>query len=183
MKKRGLRLNLICLMLILKKKIIFINIKTSGIGLIIKKGFIYHFVNNKLLVLVFLSNYALKKYFILSESLNYFYNLKGKCISPFLLNSKLNFLTEFFHNIKNLGSLRTLNYFSHSQALISIIRSPFVYKKSMEQFFYKKHTINYQTNSLTYNFFFYSYQYISLKKVLEKFLYIKLLCKITFNFN
>jgi hypothetical protein len=183
MKKGVFRLNLILFMvLLLKKKIFFIKIKKSYNWFIIRTGSIYYFVKKKLVALVFLSNYTLKKYFLFTKDLNYFYTLKGICNSSFILNSKLAFLTEFFYKIKELGCIKRLDYLFNSQYFVSVTRSPFVYKKSMEQFFYKKYAINYQTNISRYNYFFNTYQVFNLKKVLQKENFLKLLCKITFYF-
>jgi hypothetical protein len=168
--------------LILKKKISSINVKKRCNKIITQKG-LYYSIKKKLVSLVYLSKCLLKKYSIVTKSLNYSYTFKWKCTSLFILNSKLNSLIEFFHNIKNLCSTKNLNYLSSSKNYVSVIRSPFVYKKSMEQFFYEKYKIYHQTNVSAYNFFFHNYQYIHLKKILRKKIISKLFCKITFTFD
>lgn len=169
--------------LILKKKIIFINIKKDCNDIIVKTETIYSFIKKKLIILIFLSNCLLKKYSIVIENLKYFYTLKWKCASFFILNSKLNYVIEFCANIKNSSSIESLNYLSNSKYFVSVIRSPFVYKKSMEQFLYEKYKVYYQTNISIYNFFFQNYQYLFLKRVLNKKMISKLFFKITFFYN
>ena len=183
MKKRGFRLNLVYESVSIKKKIVFINIKKSYNVFTIQIRLFYYFLKNKIVLLVYFSNLLLKKYHIVTKNLKYFYTLKGKSTSPFILNNKLNYLTEFFHNIKDLGCTKNLNYLSNSKYILSVIRSPFVYKKSMEQFFYETYAINYQTNVSMYNVFFHNYQYIYLKKILHRENFLKFFCKITFIFN
>jgi hypothetical protein len=100
-----------------------------------------------------------------------------------MLNSKLNCLIEFFYSVKKLSYSQSLNYLSKSKFFVSIIRSPFVYKKSMEQLFYNHYKIYYQTKITAYNFFFYNYQYSCLKKNLREKTILKLFCKITFIFD
>jgi hypothetical protein len=170
-------------MLILKKKIVFINIKKRYNIVTIRIKLFYYFIKKKLMLLVFLSNCLLKKRSIIVTDLKYFYTLKWKCTSPFMLHNKLNSLIEFFYNVKNLGHIKSFNHLSNSKYFVSVIRSPFVYKKSMEQFFYKRYKIYYQTNVLSYNFFFHNYQYVLLKKKLREKAILKLFCKITFIFN
>ena len=169
--------------LILKKKIIFINTKKYCNIIIAKTEIIYYFMTKKLTILIFLSNCLLRKDNIVIENLKYFYTLKWKCASFFVLNSKLNYLIEFCANIKNLGSIKSLNYLSNSKYFVSVIRSPFVYKKSMEQFLYEKYKVYYQTNISNYNFFFENYQYLFLKRVLDKKMISKLFFKITFFYD
>jgi hypothetical protein len=169
--------------LVLKKKIIFINLKKSFAIVSTERGLFYYFSINKIALWVSLSNCVLKKYNVITKSLNYFYTLKWKCTSSFILNSKLNSLIEFFYSVRELSNFKNLNWLSNSKYFVSVIRSPFVYKKSMEQFFYKKYKIYYQTNISTYDFFFHNYQYIHLKMVLRKKKNLKLFCKITFVFN
>ena len=169
--------------LVLKKKIIFVNIKKSYRIVITQTGLFYYFIKKKLLILVSLFTCVLKKHSIITKDLKYYYTLKWNCTSPFILNSKLNSLIEFFYNVKDLSFIKNLNYFSHSKHFVSVIRSPFVYKKSMEQLFYNEYTIYYQTNTSPYNFFFHNYQYINLKSILHKKIILKLFCKITFTFN
>jgi hypothetical protein len=167
--------------LVLKKKIIFINLKKSHIIINTEIRLFYYFIRNKIVSWVFLSNYTLKKNNIIIN-LNYFYTLKWKCTSSFILNSKLNSLVEFFYSIHELSNFKNLNWLSNSKYFVSIIRSPFVYKKSMEQLFYEKYKIYYQTNISTYNLFFHNYHYSHLKVVLRKKKNLKLFCKITFIF-
>jgi hypothetical protein len=100
-----------------------------------------------------------------------------------MLNSKLSSLVEFFSSVQNLKNIKTLNYLRKSNYFISVIRSPFVYKKSMDQFFYETYKIYYQTNFSMYNIFVYSYQYKELCKILKKKNTSKLFCKIVFIFN
>jgi hypothetical protein len=169
-------------MLILKKKIIFTSIKKLNSNIIRQKKVIYFFIKKKLILLLSLSNCVLKKYIIVTKNLTYMYSLKYSCNSPFILNSKLNFLIEFFYRLKN-GSIKNLNYLSHYKYFISIIRSPFIYKKSMEQFFFKRYTMYYETNISIYNFFFNNYQYKYIKKILQKKKNSKLFCKVIFNFD
>ena len=108
--------------LILKKKIIFINTKKYCNIIIAKTEIIYYFMTKKLTILIFLSNCLLRKDNIVIENLKYFYTLKWKCASFFVLNSKLNYLIEFCANIKNLGSIKSLNYLSNSKYFVSLIR-------------------------------------------------------------
>jgi hypothetical protein len=169
-------------MLILKKKIIFINIKKSY-NKILQTKLIYYFIRNKLVILVSFPTCSFNKYNIFTKNLDYSYTLKWNCSSTFILNSKLNSLVEFFYNVKDTNSIKTLNHFSNSKYFISVIRSPFVYKKSMEQFFFNEYIIYYKTDVLAYNFFFHNYQYTNLKNILQKKIFLKLFCKITFTFN
>jgi len=117
--------------LILKKKIIFINNKKDYNKPIAKTEIIYYFIKKKLTILIFLSNCLLKKYSIVIENLKYFYILKWKCTSFFILN----YLIEFCANIKNSSSVKNLNYLSNSKYFVSVIRSPFVYKKVWNNFY------------------------------------------------
>jgi hypothetical protein len=169
--------------LVLKKKIIFINCKKSYVMVNTQIRLFYYFIRNKVLLWVYLSNCQLKKNNVMAKSLNYFYTLKWKCTSSFILNSKLNSLLEFFYSVRGLSNFKNINWLSNSKYFVSVIRSPFVYKKSMEQFFYKKYKIYYQTNISTYNFFFHNYQYENLQNALRKKKNLKLFCKITFIFN
>lgn len=62
-------------MLILKKKIIFINIKKK-FAVFTQAKFLYYFIKNKFIVLVYLSNYLLKKMKLINKNLIFLYNLK-----------------------------------------------------------------------------------------------------------
>jgi hypothetical protein len=167
-------------MLVLKKKIIFINIKKSY-----KKSlmclFYYYFIKGKLSILLCLNNCILQKNSLTSDCLNYFYTLKWTCATLFILNSKLNFLIEFFYNIKNITCIQNLNHLPNHKYFLSVIRSPFVYKKSMEQIYCENFKVCYQTNILLYNFFFYNYQNVYLKKFLFR-KNFKFFCKLTFTY-
>ena len=169
--------------LLLKKKIIFINIKKIYKIFIIRVTLLYFFFKKKLILLLFLCNCFFNKQSIVVKNLISFYSLKWKCNSFFVLKNILNSLIEFFYNVKDLGFIKNLKSLSNSKYFVSVIRSPFVYKKSMEQFIYKQYKISYQTNISIYNYFFDRYKYIYLKKVLQKNIILKLFCKITFNFN
>jgi hypothetical protein len=142
--------------------------------------FYYYFIKGQLPVLLCLTNCVLQKNSIINKRLKYFYTLKWNCTTLFILNSKLNFLVEFFYNIKNINCTQNLNHLPNHRYFLSVIRSPFVYKKSMEQFYCENYKVYYQTSILTYNFFFYNYQYIHLKKNLYKNKILKLFCKVTF---
>jgi hypothetical protein len=169
-------------MLSLKKKIIFINIKKSH-KKILKLSFYYYFIKkSNLSILLYLTTCTLQKNSIISKRLKYFYTLKWNCATLFILNSKLNFLIEFFYNIKNLNLIQKLNHLPNHKYFLSVIRSPFVYKKSMEQFYCENYKVNYQTNILAYNFFFHNYQYVHLKNFLHKKKFLKLFCKLTFTY-
>lgn len=82
-----------------------------------------------------------------------------------------------FSYLKSFSSLRTL---ASSKYHISVLRSPFVYKKSMEQFFYKTYKINYQTGILKYNFFSEKYCQSLLYKEFTSRMILKLVFKTTF---
>ena len=166
-------------MLVLKKKIIFLNIKKSYKNFLIFE-FYYYFIKGKLSILLCLTNCVLQKDSIISDRLKYFYTLQWTCPTLFILNSKLNFLIEFFYNIKNINRIQNLNHLPNYKYFVSVIRSPFVYKKSMEQFYCENYKVHYQTNILLYNFFFYNYQYVYLKNFLCKKKILKLFCKLTF---
>lgn len=62
--------------LVLKKKIIFVNIKKSYRRIITQTGLFYYFIKKKLLILVSLSTCVLKKHSIITKDLRYYYTLK-----------------------------------------------------------------------------------------------------------
>lgn len=62
--------------LVLKKKIIFVNIKKSYRIVITQTGLFYYFIKKKLLILVSLFTCVLKKHSIITKDLKYYYTLK-----------------------------------------------------------------------------------------------------------
>lgn len=164
-------------MLLLKKKIIFLNIVEKYGNIIKYSGLVYHFIKSKLIGLVYFCNCSLQKRSVIIFDLSYFYSLKFDSFSPHVFQVKLNRLAEIFSYFQNFSNLRNLVSSKYS---ISVLRSPFVYKKSMEQFFYKTYKINYQTGILKYNFFLEKYYQYFLNKEFASRVILKLVFKTTF---
>ena len=127
--------------------------------------------------------YYLIKYKIFSKTLKYFYNLKLNSLVSYIIESNINYFIEFLVSFNTFVLFNRLKNFSKSSSLYSVIRSPFVYKKSMEQYFCKKHKLNYKTNLFSYNFFLTKYQYFLIKKELNQNSIFKYFFKITFFLN
>jgi len=100
-----------------------------------------------------------------------------------LLKTKLSILLEILFCFINSKSTKNVQNLLKSNVFFSIIRSPFVYKKSMEQFFYVTHKLCYQTQAINYNFFLQKYQSIFLKKELNTKGILKFFHKIIFFFD
>ena len=142
--------------------------------------FYYYFIKTKLSILICLTNCVLKKNSIINKHLKYFYTIKWSCATLFILNSKLNFLIELFDKIKSINFIQNLNHLPNYKYFLSVIRSPFVYKKSMEQLYFENYKVYYQTSILKYNFYYFNYQYAFLRKSLHNKKNFKLFCKLTF---
>ena len=178
MKKRCVRLNLKLYMLIPKKKIIILYSNKQN-----NKIKLYYFLTNNIKLIIFLFRYPLKKYKVVSKSLKYFYNLKLNSVVSYVLESNINYFIEFLFSFNNFILFNKLKTFAKSKSLYSVIRSPFVYKKSMEQYFCNLYKLNYQTNLFNYNFFLTKYQYFLIKKELNQNSILKYFFKITFFFK
>lgn len=167
-------------MLLLKKKIIFLNFRKK---INTNASLIYYFVVKKIIVLLYFSKCILQRYYLVSTNLKYFYNLKWNTLVSYSLQSKLNTLLEFFIYFMSVILPKNIWNFSNSKYFISVIRSPFVYKKSMEQFFHKTYRICCITNIFKYDFFFQGYQFHFLKNELKEKSILKFFCKIIFLFK
>ena len=170
-------------MLLLKKKIIFLNFRKKSIKIFIFFSLIYYFVIQKITILLYFSNCSLQRYYLVSNSLKYFYNLKWNSFASYTLQIKINSLLEFFIYFMSIISSKKIWNFSNSEYFVSVIRSPFVYKKSMEQFFHETYKICCITNIFKYDFFFQGYQFYFLKNELKENSIFKFFCKITFLFK
>jgi len=166
-------------MILLKKKIIFLQIKTKSITKNLYWGIIYYFTKNRISLLFNNYNYKLWKQYVISNSLKYFYDLKWNSYTSHIVRTKINSLITFCTYFLNF-SLNKVYIYPNSWHFLSVLRSPFVYKKSMEQFSYKKHKITCTTNIYGYDFFFENYQFNFLKKEFSCNSVWKFFCKITF---
>jgi len=90
---------------------------------------------------------------------------------------------ELLYIFMGFKNLQPISIFSKSKYFVSVIRSPFVYKKSMEQFFSETFKIYYQTDLVQFNFFLQKYQYNFLRKELKENSVFKFFCQITFYFK
>lgn len=170
-------------MLLLKKKIVFITINKKSSNYFLQLKIIYYFIHKGIGLLLYISNCFLLKNNLVSNNLKYIYNLKWNSLSSYILAIKISLLMELFYIFIGFNSVRPILIFSKSKYLVSVLRSPFVYKKSMEQFFYQTSKIYYQTDLIQYNFFFQKYQYNFLKKELKENSIFKFFCQITFFFK
>lgn len=86
----------------------------------------------------------------------------------YFLNLKINSILEnmYFLNIFNEGNV--LTFLKKSNIFFSVVRSPFVYKKSMEQFFLQKFKGTFMSNKFCYNFFLQVYEEEQLKNKLKE---------------
>lgn len=157
-----------------KKKIILLKIKK------IKIQFFYYCIKKCFILLIYLSNCWLQQDKIVTSSLKLAYFFKWKSLTPLVLQTKLSFLTKFFFAFKSLLSFTDLKYLAKSNSLISLIRSPFVYKKSFEQLSYNKFVICCQTHFFKYNFILSNYECFFLKKELHQNSVLKYFFKIIF---
>jgi hypothetical protein len=170
--------------LLLKTTIILIHIKIFRVLYITTPtGFFYYFTKNKFVLLLFFTNCLFKKKIVMNEGLGTFYALNLKCNALFRLKTKLNSWIELFYTMQNISTVKNLNYLPNAKKFVSVIRSPFVYKKSMDQFFYERYQFCYKTNVSTYNYYFCHYQYEQLQKILQENTIWKLACKINYIFN
>jgi hypothetical protein len=159
-------------MLTKKKKIIVLQIA---------KLKLYYFIKNKIKLILFVC--CATKYKVFSKALKYFYNLKLNSVVSYVIEANINYFIEFLFSFNTFFLFNKLKNFSKSKSLYSVIRSPFVYKKSMEQYSCKKHKLNYKTSLFSYDFLLAKYQYFLIKKELNQNSIFKYFFKITFFFN
>nr|QFP99038.1 ribosomal protein S10 [Rhizaria sp.] len=150
-------------MLLKKKKIIFLSLKKKS-----QIKFIYYSIKNKIFLLIYFSNCFLWQSKIVSSSLKYFYSLKLNAFIFSILGMKLNSLIEKFFIFNNVNFFGSVSNLSKSKCFTSVLRSPFVYKKSIEQFFYETYKINFQTGIVKYIYILQEYQQIFLRNELNQ---------------
>ena len=170
-------------MLLLKKKIIFITINKKILKSFLQLKIIYYFVRKGINIFLYISTCFLLKNNLVSNNLKYIYNLKWNSLSSYVLAIKISLLMELFYIFIGFNSVRPVLIFSKSKYLVSVVRSPFVYKKSMEQFFYQTFKIYYQTDLIQYNYFLQKYQHNFLRKELKENSVFKFFCQTTFFFK
>lgn len=129
------------------------------------------------------SNCLLKKHIVVSKVLKYFYGLKLNSVISYVIELNINYLIEFIFSINNFKAFNSVKCYSKLKHLYSVIRSPFVYKKSMEQFYFSSYKLKYETNIYQYNFLIKNYQKFFIKKELKKNSIFKFVFKITFFFK
>ena len=178
MKKGCIGLSLKLAMLITKKKIIILFSNKRNTKIIL-----YYFLTNNIKVIIYIYIYSLKKYKVVSKTLKYFYNLKLDSVVSYIIESNINYFIEFLFSFNTFILFNILKTFSKSKSMYSVIRSPFVYKKSMEQYFFNSYKLNYQTSLFNYNIFLTWYQYFLIKKELNQNSIFKYFFKITFFFK
>ena len=100
----------------------------------------------------------------------------------YILRIKISTILEYLFHFSSSNFFNRLQSLPKSNSFFSIIRSPFVYKKSMEQLFYNFYKVRCYTNILSYNLFIQKYQYIFLKNKLCHNSIFKFFCKIKFIF-
>ena len=140
-------------MLLLRKNFFFFNIFNKFNNIII----LYYRFKNKLFLILNTLYCLLHRYKIISKTLKYIYNLKWVSLVSYILKIKFSFLKNFLFYLNNLTTFKYISILSNSKYIFSVIRSPFVYKKSMEQFFYNTYKISCQNSLANYNYFLQNY--------------------------
>lgn len=173
MKKRSVRLNIIML---LKKKFMLLNFTQKRL----KAGLVYFFKKRSFNLLLSIVKCGLEQRKIANVNLKYSYNLNCRSLTSYVLEMKLKVLLNFFYYFNCLNLATFIKKFSKTNYLISLIRSPFVFKKSMEQLRYDHHKFRCRTNFLAYNFVVENYYSHFLKKELNETSISKYFLKINF---
>jgi len=166
-------------MLVFKKKIIILNVKKNSC----KTKFIYFYFKKKEKLLLYLFNCYIQQYDITLNSLKYFYSFKLKSPVFYILETNLNYLLELLFSFSTLSLFTNLKSLQKSKRLLSVLRSPFVYKKSMEQLFSTLYKITYKTHITKYDIILKNYQFTFLKIELEQNSILKFFFKIIFLFK
>ena len=161
--------------MLIKKIIIFYNNNH-------KNNLFYFFKNKKIKILIQFSNCLFKKHNVVSKILNYSYNLKLNSVVSYIIELNVNYFIEFIFSFNNFKTFNKLKNYSKLKHLYSVLRSPFVYKKSMEQFYFSSYKLKYETNTCQYNFLLKNYQNFFIKEELKKNSVFKFVFKITFFF-
>jgi len=161
--------------------LILLNIKKKTYKSIVLKDLIYYVAKRIIIFLLLNLSYNILKQLVVIKNLGYLYNFKWISYSPFVLKNKLSCLFEFF-NFLNKPYIQTILTHSliKSRHFFSVIRSPFVYKKSMEQLFYWTYKLCHYTNIFRYDIFLQEYQSEILKKELSRKMIVKFSCKIIY---
>jgi hypothetical protein len=134
-------------MILKKKNIIIYNYKKY------QNKIFYFCFNKNIKLLIHLLKCLLNRYKIISKGTKYFYTLKLQSVVSYIVELYINYFIEFIFSFNNFTLLGTLKNHAQPKHLYSVLRSPFVYKKSMEQFYYNSYKLKYKTNVTPYNFF------------------------------
>jgi hypothetical protein len=159
----------------LKKKIILLNIEKQKL----KIQLVYYCFNFFTITLMNYSNCQSGQYKIVTKILKHSYILKWNSFISFVIEVQLNSVIEFFFSFNNL-KVKNYKKLVYSKKLISLLRSPFVYKKTMEQLCYSSTGIVSQTKFIKYNYILQAYQYFFFNKVLNQNSILKFFLKIVF---
>jgi hypothetical protein len=158
-----------------KKKIILLNIEKQKL----KIQLVYYCFNFFTITLMNYSNCQSGQYKIVTKILKHSYILKWNSFISFVIEVQLNSVIEFFFSFNNL-KVKNYKKLVYSKKLISLLRSPFVYKKTMEQLCYSSTGIVSQTKFIKYNYILQAYQYFFFNKVLNQNSILKFFLKIVF---
>ena len=158
-----------------KKKIILLNIEKKKL----KIQLVYYWTKIFTIALVNYLNCRLGQFKIVTKKLKHSYIFKWNSHISLVIEVQLNSVIEFFFTF---NTLKVKNYkkLVYSKKLISLLRSPFVYKKTMEQLCYSNSGIVSQTKFIKYNYILQNYQYFFLNKVLNQNSILKFFLKIIF---
>lgn len=118
---------------------------------------------------------------LIKFNLKYFYLLKLITYDKYFLNLKINSIIESMYCLNVLNKCSFVKNLTKSNSFFSLIRSPFVYKKSMEQIFLEKFKSIFKSENFYYNFFLQEYQEEQLKKFFKKELILKYCYKLILN--
>ena len=157
------------------KKIILLNIEKQKL----KIQLVYYCFNFFTITLMNYSNCQSGQYKIVTKILKHSYILKWNSFISFVIEVQLNSVIEFFFSFNNL-KVKNYKKLVYSKKLISLLRSPFVYKKTMEQLCYSSTGIVSQTKFIKYNYILQAYQYFFFNKVLNQNSILKFFLKIVF---
>ena len=144
-----------------KKYIHLIRQKKFNIGI----ELIYHGIIKKIILFSYFFNKI--KLVFKKISFNSYYKYDIKLIS-FVSKMSTNQLSNLKERFVYLNNLKTQLVLPQSKHILTVLRSPFVYKKSREQFFYNTCKLKFKTSLLSYNFFLQQYNRFFFKNYLKK---------------
>lgn len=170
-------------MLLLKKNIIFIHFKRRQLKQYLYFEFIYYYLKFGIKTFIYFSKYLVFRKVIDTHISFFMYNFKFKCFSFYNIVINLILLIEFFLFFGNINFFNMKYFIKKKKWNFTVLRSPFVYKKTREQYVFNIYRIYFSVYFIYYDFFLQEYYQFIIKKELNKKLIGFFFIKYTFFFK